>query len=189
LEDALDHADEVMEEGRDTVMGLRASSADVVAALGNVGRSLAVDRAAVFHSTVQGRSRRLDPSVQEEVFRVGSEALTNAFKHAQAHNIHLEIRFESEELKMIVWDDGIGIPVPATGNTGNSGHFGLIGMRERAAGMKAQFDIRARDSGGTEVMLSVPDLSAFHSGRAGRSRMWIERLRTMLTRKAAQAFE
>jgi ligand-binding sensor domain-containing protein len=184
LEEALDHADEVMEEGRDSVMGLRASAADIFFALTSVGRSLAVDRSTQFHSTLHGESRGLDAEVQEQAFRIGSEALTNAFKHAQANNIELEIRHASDAFTLTVRDDGVGIPAVKVGGS----HFGLIGMRERADALKSQLDITSNAEVGTVIVLRVPAMLAYRAGQAHGRRLFVERLLAFAQRKRAKLF-
>jgi signal transduction histidine kinase len=184
LEEALDHADEVMEEGRDSVMGLRASAADIFFALTSVGRSLAIDRATQFHSALHGENRGLDAEVQEQAFRIGSEALTNAFKHAKASNIELEVRFASDGFSVAVRDDGVGLPESKVGGS----HFGLIGMQERADSLKSQLEITSNAGVGTIIVLGVPAALAYHTGRADRRPLFVERLLAFAQRKRAQVF-
>jgi signal transduction histidine kinase len=184
LEEALDHADEVMEEGRDSVMGLRASAADIFFALTSIGRSLAVDRSTQFHSALHGENRGLDAEVQEQALRIGSEALTNAFKHAEATNIELEVRYASDAFSLTVRDDGIGM---AAGKVGGS-HFGLIGMRERADTLKSQLEITSNAAVGTVIVLRVPAALAYRTGRGDGRRLFVERLLAFAQRKRAQVF-
>jgi signal transduction histidine kinase len=173
-----------MEEGRDSVMGLRASAADIFFALTSVGRSLAVDRSTQFHSTLHGENRGLDAEVQEQAFRIGSEALINAFKHAQANNIELEIRHASDAFTLTVRDDGVGMPAVKVGGS----HFGLIGMRERADALKSQLDITSNAEVGTVIVLRVPAMLAYRAGQAHGRRLFVERLLAFAQRKRAKLF-
>jgi len=105
----------------------------LIAALTVLGQSLVADRSIKFHSESEGEPKVLHPVVREEAFRIGAEALTNAFNHAKASSIELEIRYGTAALSLLVRDDGIGVEESALVETGRADHFGLVGMRERAA--------------------------------------------------------
>ena len=81
---------------------------------------------------MEGTPRNLRPILRDEVYRIAGEALRNAFKHARAHKIEVEIRYDERELRLRVRDDGKGIDPNVLSGDGRAGHFGLHGMRERA---------------------------------------------------------
>jgi signal transduction histidine kinase len=109
---------------------------------------------------VEGQARPLNPAIRDEVYRIGREALVNAFRHSGARSIELELEYASSSLRMFVRDDGCGID-PGIVRKGSDGHWGLPGMRERAESIGASFKVRSRAAAGTEVELIVPGHVAF----------------------------
>jgi signal transduction histidine kinase len=179
LEEALDLADEVLEDGRSKLAGLRglsAESLELFAALTVLGQSLATDRTTKFLSELEGEPKELHPVVREEAYRIGAEALTNAFNHAQATAIELDIRYESDALKLLVRDDGVGMEEGALVGPGRADHFGLVGMRERATKIRSRIEIFTRPSAGTEVRLRVPATMAYRSRKPDMSQSWLVRV-------------
>jgi signal transduction histidine kinase/streptogramin lyase len=181
LERALDQAEAAITEGRNAVHGLRASATTVndlangIAAIGlqltSEGSSGPVPSIDV---AVDGESRDLNPIVREEAFRIAGEALRNAIKHANAQHIGVTIHYERRQLRLTVRDDGKGIEAETMARQHVEGHFGLPGMRERAAIVKGRLDVRSTVGRGTEIELSVPAATAYRpSSRASwRSRLW-----------------
>ena len=181
LEEALDLADEVLQDGRSKLAGLRgfsSQSQELYAALTVLGQSLAADRPITFHSELEGEPKVLHPVVREEAYRIGAEALTNSFNHSKAGGIELEIGYGSAALSLFVRDDGVGIAKSALAEPGRSNHFGLVGMRERAARISSRIEIFTRPGSGTEVHLRVPATMAYRSRTLARSRSWLGRIFT-----------
>ena len=121
-----------------------------------------------YRVTVEGQPRPLHPLVRDEVYRIGREALVNAFRHSRAGNIEVELHYATDQLRILVRDDGCGID-PQVLDTGREGHWGLSGMRERAERIDAQVKVLSRPAGGTEVELRVPGSVAFRSYSHDRS--------------------
>jgi signal transduction histidine kinase len=179
LQEALNLADEVLEDGRSKLAGLRgfsSESQELFAPLTVVGQSLAVDRPIKFHSGSEGEPKVLHPVVREEAYRIGAEALMNSFNHAKASSIELEIRYGTAALSLLVRDDGIGIEESALVRTGKAQHFGLVGMRERAAKISSHIEIFTRPGAGTEVQLRVPATIAYRARTPGKSPSWLARV-------------
>ncbi|MEP7043499.1 MAG: two-component regulator propeller domain-containing protein [Dokdonella sp.] len=178
MERALDLADEILAQGRDTVLELRdpeAKSISLHDALSQVGDELARDGTCVYKAVVGGQPRRLTTAVREEAYRIGREALINAFQHAQAHKIELQVTYGIEALVMQVSDDGKGID-PATFAHGKKvGHWGLIGMRERARELGGRIDICSGSKPGTEIQFEVPGEIAYWTSDAPQI-SWFNRL-------------
>jgi len=162
LERTIERAANAITEGRDAVQGLRDSTLqnnDLAPAISTLGEELAMhsnnDRPA-FCVAVQGQSRDLHPILRDEIYKIAAEALRNAFQHAQARRVDVEIRYEDEQFQMRVRDDGKGIDAAAlSGQTGEA-HFGLRGMRERATLMAAKLTVTSEVNAGTEVELRLP---------------------------------
>ena len=99
--------------------------------------------------------------------------MTNAFRHAQASHIEVELKYGSSQFRLVVRDDGRGIE-PDILRKGRSGHWGLSGMRERADRIGARLHVFSRASAGTEVELTVPGRVAFQDEPHGIAQ-WIRR--------------
>jgi signal transduction histidine kinase len=163
MEGVLDRADEVMLEGRQRVQGLRqrtTNEGELSARLTNCGQKLADGHAASFSLVVVGTPVLLDATVQEEAYRIAAEALINAFRHASALRIEIEITYGASELRIGVRDDGVGIDEAVLMN-GHPGHWGLRGMRERAHALRAKFRVWSREAAGTEVEVLIPASVAY----------------------------
>ena len=103
---------------------------------------------------VEGAPRNLNPVVRDEAYRIAGEALRNAFRHAQARRITVEIRYDKRQFRLRVRDDGKGIDED-TMRGQPAGHFGLPGMRERAEIVGGRLEVWSKLDSGTEVELSI----------------------------------
>jgi len=128
--------------------------------LAKCGKELSQDHAASFNLAIVGTPKALESALQDEAYRIAGEALSNAFRHASASRIEVEVTYDSAALRLRVRDDGIGIDKTVLTN-GQSGHWGLAGMRERAQAIRAEFNIWSRETAGTEVELVVPRSVAY----------------------------
>jgi signal transduction histidine kinase len=172
LEQTLDRADQVVTESRKAVHDLRLStvvSNDLARAVRALGDELSSDDSATFDLVVEGQTQELHPIVRDEFYRIAREALRNAFTHSRAHHIEVEITYAERVLRLRIRDDGEGI-APAILEEGRDGHYGLPGMRERAADIGAKLDIWSGIGTGTEIDLSIPGSIAYGK-RLDRSRV------------------
>jgi len=179
LDDAIDQAAQAITEGRDAVQALRSSATvtnDLACTITTLGQELAVGEsnpnAAEFHVEVEGTTRDLHPILRDEVYRIAGEAVRNAFKHAEAKRIEVEIRYDERQLRVRVRDDGKGIDAKHLDEQGRGGHYGLPGMRERAKLMGGKLTVWSELNVGTEVELRIPASRAFDKPSA-RRRSWL----------------
>ncbi len=106
--------------------------------------------------TVEGEIRRLSPERELALYRIVQEALHNAVKHAHAKQVQVKLKYD-DLLEVIVSDDGVGFDMPDRVDAlTERGHFGLIGMRERAELIGAQLTIRSSAGVGTAIELHLP---------------------------------
>jgi signal transduction histidine kinase len=167
LEAAVDLASEAITEGRDAVQGLRLSiidKNDLPVAIRSIGEELAAagnQSSSAFEVVVQGRPRNFHPVVRDEVYRIGAEALRNAFRHAQARQIEIEIGYGDKDFTVRIRDDGKGIDHEVLSRGGREGHFGLHGMRERAELIGGKLVVWSEVASGTEVELTIPASKAY----------------------------
>lgn len=167
MEIALDRADEILIEGRNRVLDLRAESShlgDLSEALRVVGDELALMHPAAFVLSVKGSLRGLHPIVRDEAYSIGREALCNAFVHGEAKAVECEITFHRRRFVLGVRDDGKGIDAEVL-TAGRAGHWGLSGMRERSTKLMGSLEIWSRSGAGTEVELKVPSRIAYATKR------------------------
>ena len=177
LEAAVDQASQAITEGRDAVQGLRLTTVeknDLAMAIRTIGEELATANhsAPKFEVVAEGSPRNLHPILRDEVYCIAAEALRNAFRHAQARQIEVEIGYGEKEFTLHVRDDGRGIDGEVLSGQGREGHFGLNGMQERAKLAGGKLAIWSELASGTEVELSIPAARAYT--RSPR-RSWIFR--------------
>jgi signal transduction histidine kinase len=113
--------------------------------------------------SVVGDSREMHPIFRDEVYRIAYEAIRNAHKHSNGSKLEIELRY-GQDLSVFVQDNGVGID-PLIGD-GRMGHFGLQGMRERAARIQGKLTIISSAASGTRVALTVPGAIAFSDTRS-----------------------
>jgi signal transduction histidine kinase/ligand-binding sensor domain-containing protein len=175
---ALDRADDILIEGRDRVNDLRSGGSraiDLSTVLAQVGEEFARDYPAQFLMIVTGTPRPLHPVVRDEIYGIAREALANAFKHAEAHSIEVEIVYDRRELRVHVRDDGRGIDAAIIAAGGRQKHWGLTGMRERARQIRAHFQLWSRPGAGAEIELRIPTGLAYQTRpRSSAWRRWLD---------------
>ncbi|MEO8524173.1 MAG: histidine kinase [Caldimonas sp.] len=157
MEGLLDHADNTLVIARQSVSGLRASESEQ-ASLVDRFEALAAEFAhgeIPVKLSVRGEEPSLPEDSRNEVYRVGREAVLNALRHSSASVVTVALTFETQRLRMIVQDDGVGILDLTRESAGRPGHWGLVGMRERAARIGAELSIRSVDGRGTTIELGL----------------------------------
>lgn len=104
---------------------------------------------------VVGTPRRINPLAERNLLRILQEALTNAVRHAGICNIQVELRYSPDLFALRVRDDGSGFEPARSGGT-ETGHFGLIGMKERAERIGGRLTLDSKPGVGTELLVEVP---------------------------------
>ena len=169
IEQALKRADVALAEGRDRVRDLRVhgARADLAGGLTAIAAELGTGWSVRFALTVEGRPRPLHPLVEEELQRLGEEALRNAFRHARASAIAATLTYRADQLRFDIRDDGVGLPQDVLATGERPGHFGLTGMRERAQRIGGSLTIVSREGAGTEILFSIAGRIAYATDDAG----------------------
>jgi len=175
LDEAILATEQALAEGRDAIHDLRpepAAQHDLAALLTAIGQELAGAHAAnghvpSFRVTVEGKPRRLSPTLQNELYRIGREMIRNAFHHAAASHIEVEIRYDEHQLRLRIRDDGKGIDPKVLDTSGRPEHWGLPGVRERAQRIGSRLEFWSEAGAGTEVELKVPAEMAYEKPRNG----------------------
>lgn len=164
LRDAIVQAREMVIEGRGKIVSLRGDGpeyTELVQSLLAVGENLASLYQTAFHIRSEGKARPILPSAFDEILDIVREGIRNAFVHAQATRIDVLVSYERRQLRVMVTDDGSGIDDVALLDAAMRGHWGVIGMRERAAKLGARLVLGQRMPHGTELTLTVPCRVAF----------------------------
>jgi signal transduction histidine kinase len=174
LESVIEQARQAVVESRDTVQGLRSSTLpanEIAQAIRSFGEELAASKAdgnrPDFCVQVEGEPRDLAPLLKDEVYRIGCEALRNAFQHACASRIEVEIHYDPRRFRLRVRDNGKGID-PEVLEGGRAGHYGLASLHERAKTIGGNMAVWCKVDSGTEVELTIPASLAYAKSSLAR---------------------
>jgi signal transduction histidine kinase/ligand-binding sensor domain-containing protein len=167
LDAVIEQVRNAIAEGRDALQGLRTSRlssndlAETMSALAKaIGEPLG-QSVPDFRVQMEGTPQRLTPPVLDEIYQFANEALRNAFKHAQAKRIELEILYDRNQFRLRIRDDGKGIDPAVLREGGRPGHYGLTGMHERAKQVGGKVVVWSEADSGTEVELTIPAKIAY----------------------------
>jgi signal transduction histidine kinase len=146
-----------LDEVRNTIWNMRSQvleSGDLASALNGVLHSLTDRNHIQSELRVVGEPRRFAPVVENNLLRIGQEAIANAVKHAQAKQIEVVLKFAGRQFELSVSDDGRGFDTshPPAGEGG----FGLVGLRERAAELHGELDVSSFPGKGCVVRFTLP---------------------------------
>ena len=168
LEGMIEQARAAITEGRNAVQGLRSSTVmadDLARTIAKFGEGLASDETgenrAEFRVSVKGKSRDLPPIVQDEVHHIACESLRNAFRHAHAKRIEVQIRYDQRQFWLQIVDNGKGIDPAVLRAGGRAGHHGLPGIHERAKLAGGKLSVWSQLDSGTEIELTIPASIAY----------------------------
>ncbi|MCU1294930.1 MAG: putative two-component system sensor kinase, partial [Bryobacterales bacterium] len=147
-----------LSEARQSIWELRSQEAEVQDFAGRFlkfAQQVTESGPAKVQLEVHGEYRPLKRAVEDELFRIGQEAITNAVRHSGAQHIRVGLTFGSRKLRMTVVDNGSGFAGDVN-SQGPNGHFGLKGMRERAERIHAELNIESKLGTGTTVSVEAP---------------------------------
>jgi two-component system, NarL family, sensor kinase len=151
LQRALELAHEGVDEARDSMRELRASSSrSLQAGIETQAHGFTADTGVRVHLNV-ATVPPLPPAYERELFYIVGEALANIRKHARATDVDLKVTATGARIQLTIVDNGRGF-----NPRGRAGGFGILGMRERAAAIGGSLRIASRRGGGTRVTLTVP---------------------------------
>lgn len=170
---------QAVDEGRAALHSLRISTTEknhLSEALQRATEDHQIASSMTVAFSVVGDARDLHPIVRDEVYRIGYEAIRNAAVHSRGSQLDIDLRY-TNDLFLRIKDNGLGID-PAVSNQGKAGHFGLQGMRERAARIHGKLSILSSANAGTEVTLVVPGKVIYRKTRPS----WIERFKAAVQR-------
>jgi signal transduction histidine kinase len=182
---------QVVEEGRNTLRGLRTSAGnarDMELAFLQIPEELGVKSNSAYRVVVEGTPLPLKAVIHDEIYSIGREALVNAFRHSGATSIEVELEYAANRMKVLVRDNGCGIHSDVI-RKGRDGHWGLSGMRERAERIGAKIKVMSGPSAGTEVELLVPGHIVFQKPPSNGRRGWWSKAKPQPPQREAQGME
>lgn len=176
LDEAILSAESGITEGRAAIRDLRpdpVGQRSLPELLEATGHELAENQELDGHSPdfrviVEGKEQNLSLTLQEEIYKISREAIRNAFQHAAASHIEVEIRYDEDQLRLRIRDDGKGIDPKILKAGGQAGHWGLQGIRERAQRIGASVEFWSESGAGTELELTVAAAVAYEKRLNGR---------------------
>jgi signal transduction histidine kinase/ligand-binding sensor domain-containing protein len=158
LQDLRRQVSRCLRSARQSIWELRSPRRDdrgLVTGFEGLARDAQSRSSAAVHVSVQGTPRRCSEEVEEQLLRIGQEAINNAVRHGQAGRIEVNIDYRGDEVGVTVSDDGVGFATD-TPPQRKSGHWGLLTMHERAASIRARFAISSTIGRGTRVETIAP---------------------------------
>jgi signal transduction histidine kinase len=153
------------DEARQSIWDLRSRALEtggLVCALNDLLPSMAIGSRACLDIVCHGQPCRLPRWFETNLLRIAQEAVANALKHAAPEHIRVEMDYGKDALKLCVSDDGCGFSAPGSISI-NAGHFGLLGMRERAEKISARLELHSRPGEGTIICVTAPIPAAANS--------------------------
>jgi signal transduction histidine kinase/ligand-binding sensor domain-containing protein len=177
LEVALVRADAVYLEARGQVESLRdevAEGGDLLSLIAKRAQELEIPERMAFQIIENGQRQVLNANAQGELYRIASEALTNTVLHADAPSAEIILTYGGSELLMKCCDSGVGLPPAVLAKGQRTGHWGLVGMRERAAAIEGKMQIWSSPGGGTEIEVRIPSRRAYLY--PSKRLVWLQRL-------------
>lgn len=183
MERALDRADQVLVEARERVNNLRdlnEPALNLINAFAAVTCELQLEGSTSFTLSSHGTPLPLHTIVGEESYRIGYEAIMNAFRHANAKNVEIRIIYSQHSFQLSVGDNGSGINPQYLPPNIRPNHWGLHGMLERAQKIGGRLSIQRGAHSGTEIQLTVPALTAYRR-TPRRLSLWLRALTQLRT--------
>jgi ligand-binding sensor domain-containing protein/signal transduction histidine kinase len=148
-----------MMEARHSVWELRSSAlenGDLLTALTVIAKEITAGTNVSAHVEIEGEKQKLPAIIEHHLLRIGQEAITNAIKHSKATDLYIRLIFENRYVILIIKDNGVGFDLDLRANAFSIGHFGLIGMEERAEKIGGDIKVSSQSMMGTEISVRVP---------------------------------
>ena len=175
IDSAIEQASQAIVEGRDAVHEMRSTTSttiDLDRAVSDFARELLSgpisELVPEVHVQVEGTPAPLNPVVRDEVYRIVTEAVRNAIRHANASRIEVVIRYDEHYLRLRIGDNGKGIDPAVLDGDHKAGHWGLRGMRERAKLVGGTLEVWSQVDTGTEIEMKIPAATAYAKAHASQ---------------------
>lgn len=163
LREARELARESLQEARRSVLNLRPTELENHTLDEAIARQVSRFEAETGINTrfvIEGYPSPLQPRIEKNFYRISQEALTNVSRHAQASHVTVTLAFQPNSVTLTIADDGIGLNGqlnPERLAESTNGHFGLLGIQERATLMHGRAYFESQPAGGTTVRVVIPN--------------------------------
>ncbi len=154
LDEIIEDAGACLRETRRSVAGLRSGNSGLAAAIEQAARQITETKDIKLKLNLANRPTGLAPDVEYNLVRIAQEAVTNSVKHSGARTVEVALNYSPKALRLEVKDDGSGF---SENGNGKAGHYGLIGMKERASHIGASLDLASAPGRGTTVSVVLPN--------------------------------
>jgi ligand-binding sensor domain-containing protein/signal transduction histidine kinase len=157
MQEIITDATKCLRDARHTVAGLRHSTeknVDFPNKLIDAARQIVDEKQFQLRLRVQSSIPSLSAETEYNLLRIAQESLSNAVKHSRATTITAALEHDRKNVKLAIIDDGVGFDVQ--NDNEQRERFGIVGMRERAVQMNAEFQIKSSAGNGTEIKVIVP---------------------------------
>lgn len=159
------HTKAIVVESRQRIYQMREiPEVDLRQAIAVIAQESATGHGAAFNLAVTGRERPLRVETRDQVLHIAREAVRNAYQHSRCSQVEVGLHYGCLSLRLTIADDGRGMAPSATTGPRASSHFGMLGMRERAAQLHGQFELDSQPGRGTRVVVRIPARIAFQKG-------------------------
>lgn len=158
LDDIIHDAANCLRETRRSVAGLRGArepESGLAASIGQAARQITETKDVRLKLKLDKGPQGLPPEFEYNLLRIATEAVSNSVKHSGARTIEVTLKSSPEAVRLVVSDDGAGFEPDDHGHL-KPGHYGLIGMKERAAQIGAEFEFDSAPGRGTTVVVAAP---------------------------------
>jgi signal transduction histidine kinase len=152
LAEIIEDAGTCLRETRRSVAGLRSGASGLASAIEQAARHITEAKDIRLKLKLENKATGLAPDIEYNLVRIAQEAVTNSVKHSGARNVEVILGFTPKALHLSVKDDGAGF----ADKNGKSGHYGLIGMKERASHIGADLDLASAPGRGTTISVVLP---------------------------------
>jgi signal transduction histidine kinase len=163
LRQALEQMDQYLEETRSSIWNLRSptlrGTQDLSKALVAASNRALAGSGMTLSFSAQGVSRKMGDAFEHHLLRICEEALANVVKHAHATRVEVVVDFSSQEVQLQIRDNGRGFE-PISREVSKRGHFGLIGIKERAASLFGMLSVDSAPGRGTRLLVTIPTQGA-----------------------------
>ena len=154
LEEIIGDAGNCLREARRSIAGLRGTQSCLAASIEQAAQQMAQTHDLQLKLQLDPVAKRLSAETEYNLLRIAQEAIANAFKHSGGRVVDVALESTVDEVRLIVRDDGRGFAERADVET--NGHYGLLGMRERARQIGAQLNVQSNSGRGTTIRVVLP---------------------------------
>jgi ligand-binding sensor domain-containing protein/signal transduction histidine kinase len=150
--------EDYIRETRQSIWNLRSPKlerSDLAAALRQTGERVTSGTPVHFTLTTTGQTHRFKADIEQQLLRIGEQAMLNSVRHAKATEVHLKLQYDEDAVLLRVSDNGSGFNPGALTNE-SSQHYGLTSMQERTEQAGGELNIVTHPGGGTAVEIVIP---------------------------------